>query len=161
MAAERRRNRQDPINGGRPSVCRTCPGGIAALSLRPSRILFSRNESTPLRLLLAIQATRFLLLTEYIVIMYPRAVSNLLRDHLNVFSIVVIYQPIVIVSSRRIFLFFSFIYIYIRFDSWNDNRAETWTFLFVGGIGREDKLVAAFSSAIRWFVERASGRRKF
>lgn len=113
MAAERRRNRQDPINGGRPSVCRTCPGGIAALSLRPSRILFSRNESTPLRLLLAIQATRFLLLTEYIVIMYPRAVSNLLRDHLNVFSIVVIYQPIVIVSSRRIFLFFSFIYIYV------------------------------------------------
>lgn len=113
MAAERRRNRQDPINGGRPSVCRTCPGGIAALSLRPSRILFSRNESTPLRLLLAIQATRFLLLTEYIVIIYPRAVSNLLRDHLNVFSIVVIYQPIVIVSSRRIFLFFSFIYIYV------------------------------------------------
>lgn len=61
--------------------------------------------------------------------------------------------------SKDIPLFF--FYIYIRFDSWNDNRAETWTFLFVGGIGREDKLVAAFSSAIRWFVERASGRRKF
>lgn len=147
---------------GAPACAAPVPEGLRVSLRSVLRGYCFRNESTPL--LEAIEATRFLLPTEYIVIIsshgfYTRYFQSW-RDHFSRFKCLFDRN-----LSTDCYRFFSediplFSFYTFRFVGTIIGR-NTWTFLFVGGIGREDKLVAAFTSAIRWFVERASGRRKF